>query len=267
MRIGFRREEVRAKMKGFCVWLLVLVPFCCPWLSGYAEGCPACWAGYGSGDERFNKPLADLKILYEKNGKTALPAIREAVRTHIDPMVKKRAIAYLLEMNDVESIPLLEDMLAELLKRVSFSSFGTDSIDFQTRLRISHALAKLGAKGFADRIWERYYRLDQPRKAEVPYLLNALEDPRLTDRLLEVLKRGEDHQLMLGAIEVLGMGADAKGLSFLRSKMIEWERKNLEPRESTDPPDPLIYYSVLRIKAEQACFSIEERRKGAPPTK
>lgn len=246
-------------MKAAWVWLLLLIPFCGSWLCGHAEGCPACWAGYGSGDERFNKPLADLRILYEKEGKAALPAIRETVRTHIDPMVKKRAIAYLLEMNDVESIPLLEDMLSELLKRVSFSSFGTDSADFQTRLSISHALATLGSKGFADRIWERYDRLDQPRKTEVPYLLNALEDPRLTERLLEILKKGEDHQLMLGAIEVLGMGADTKALPFLRSKMKEWEGKKSAIRESGDIPTPVIYYSVLRIKAEQACFSIEER--------
>lgn len=265
MRIGF--PEIGARMKGSYLWLLFLVISCCPYLCGYAEGCAGCWVGYGSGDERFNKPLADLRILYEKEGKMALPAIREAVRTHIDPMVKKRAIEYLLELNDVESIPLLEDMLSELFKRVSFSSFGTDSIDFQTRLRISHALAQLGSKGFADRLWERYDRLDQPRKSEVPYLLNGLGDSQVSDRLLVILDRGEDHQLMLGAIEVLGMGVDAKALPFLRSKMNEWEGKNSAARKSGDIPTPPINYSVLRIKAELAFFSIEENRKKKPPAK
>jgi hypothetical protein len=247
--------------------MLLLVPLFSSWLSGYAAGCPACWAGYGSGDERFNKPLADLRILYEKEGKNALPAIREAVRTHFDPMVKKRGIEYLLEMNDVESIPMLEDMLSELFKRVSFSSFGADSIDFQTRLRVSHALARLGSKGFADRIWERYDRLDLPRKSEVPYLLNGLGDPELSDRLAVILNRGEDHQLMLGAIEVMAMGEDAKAVSFLRSKIVEWEGKPSPLRDSGSRAAPIIHYSVLRIKAEQACFSIEERVKKTSPAK
>lgn len=265
MRIGF--PEIGDRLKGFYLWLLFLVILCCPCLGGYAEGCAGCWVGYGSGDERFNKPLADLRILYEKEGKMALPAIREAVRTHIDPMVKKRAIEYLVELTDLESIPLLEDMLSELIKRVSFSSFGTDSIDFQTRLRISHALAQLGSKGFGDRLWEKYDRLDQPRKSEVPYLLNGLGDPHLSDRLLVIINRGEDHQLMLGAIEVLAMGTDTKALPFLRSKMFEWEGKNPEVQESGKPHPPLIYYSVLRIKAEQACFAIEERTKKTPLAK
>jgi hypothetical protein len=72
---------------------------------------------------------------------------------------------------------------------------------------------------------------------------------------------------MLGAIEVLGMGVDTKALPFLRSKMIEWEGKNSEVQESGKPQPPLIYYSVLRIKAEQACLSIEERSKIPPPAK
>jgi hypothetical protein len=72
---------------------------------------------------------------------------------------------------------------------------------------------------------------------------------------------------MLGAIEVLGMGADAKALPFLRLKMNEWEGKNSAVRESGEIPTPLIYYSVLRIKAEQACFSIEERGGKTSPAK
>ncbi len=108
-----------------------------------ASACPACWAGYGSGDERFNKPLADLRILYEKEGRGALPVIRELAKSHDDPVVKDRAISYLVELEDKAIVPMLEDIITDLTKRVSFSSFGRDSLDFQRRLRAAHALGKL----------------------------------------------------------------------------------------------------------------------------
>ena len=48
--------------------------------AGPAEACPACWAGYGPGAERFNKPLADLRILYEAQGNDALPEIKKILK-------------------------------------------------------------------------------------------------------------------------------------------------------------------------------------------
>ncbi len=225
-----------------------------------ASACPACWAGYGSGDERFNKPLADLRILYEKEGRGALPVIRELAKSHDDPVVKDRAISYLVELEDKAIVPMLEDIITDLTKRVSFSSFGRDSLDFQRRLRAAHALGKLGSTTkLVNRIWEKYNRLDHQRKAEIPYLLNALKDPQLTERLLEILAQEKDHQLVLGAIEVLGMGGDLKAVPFLEGKIKEWEVQKTTTTESISA----INYSVLKIKAEQACFAINEREKSS----
>jgi len=261
MRSGYAKREVIAGTTKKYYWVLVLCFL--NWTGGVAQGCPACWAGYGSGDERFNKPLADLRLLYEKEGRAALPAFREALRTQNDPLVKQRAAGYIAELKDGESIPLLEQTVSELLKRVSFSTFGLGTPDFQTRLKIAHVLANLGSTGLADRIWVRYDRLDTQKKMEVPYLLNALNDPRLTERLLEILGKGEDHQLMLGALEVLGMGGSTQALPYLRSKIAEWERKKGEAIESGESVAPVIYYSILRIKAEQAISQIEERHKSS----
>ena len=227
------------------------------------EGCAGCWSGYGPGDERYNKPLADLRVLYEKEGKAALRAIEETLISNPDHRVKQRAATYIGEINDPSSIPVLEGMVVELIKRVSFGNFGVGTADFQTRLKVAHVLAQMGPGDLADRIWNRYDRLDQLKKSEVPYLLNALNDPHLLDRLLDILRRGKDHQAMVAAIEVLAMGAYEQVLSFLRSKLEEWSEREPEPSEPDDPDSPLVHYPVLKLKVEQAIFQLEERSKGS----
>jgi hypothetical protein len=259
MRLHFRKIEGIVVVAGTIIGLLFPLPFLADLAGKVAEGCPGCWTGYGPGDERFNKPLADLRILYEKEGRAALPNIREALKTNRDALVRLRAATYIAELKDLDSVPLLEEVLSELFKKVSFSIFGVGSPDFQVRLKVAHVLVSLGPTNMADRIWERYGRLDIKRKAEVPYLLNALGDPRLTDRLKEVLNPGEDHQLMLGTLDVMGMRGDVEALPFLSSKIVEWEKKGVEVPSSAGPDGPPIYYSVLRIKAEQAVLQINER--------
>ena len=225
---------------------------------GPAEACPSCWAGYGPGAERFNKPLADLRIMYETQGKDALPQIKKVLKTSNDPFVQKRAIEYIAELDDAGAVPLLEDILYELVKRVSFSTFGVESIPFQTRLAAAHTLANIGYIRMADKIWLRYDRIDFARKSEVPYVLNALNDPRLNERLADIVTRCDDHQLMVGALDVLAVGGDAKILPFLRLKIDEWRNKpvdaNIAGRSFT-----AVEYSIWRIKAQQAVIKIEER--------
>jgi hypothetical protein len=224
-------------------------------LGAFAEACPAC----GSGDERFNKPLADLRIIYEKKGRDALPYIKEVLRTSTDPLVIRRAAGYIVELRDRASIPLFEDMLLALTKRVAFSSFGLDTYDFQGRLAIAHALAKFGPTNVGDRIWKKYDRLELNRKSEVPYLLNALEDSKLVERLLSILSRAEDHLLMVGALNVLEIGGNQQALPILRSKVVEWRNKGMKITDNPNPKAPVLYYSVLRIMAERAISEIEER--------
>ena len=226
--------------------------------AGLAGACPACWVGYGPGAERFNKALADLRILYETRGKAAIPQIRQALKTSNDPLVQKRAIEYIVSLEDGDAVPLLEDVLYDLVKRVSFSTFGVESMPFQTRLAAAHSLADLGSVNMADKIWSRYDRIDYPRKTEVPYILNALRDPRLSERLAHILNRCEDHQLMVGALDVLAVGGDEKAVPFLREKVEAWRAEPSGSDGSTRPFSP-VEYSVWRIKAEQALLKIEAR--------
>jgi len=250
-------------MKKSPIWLLLLIPFLSYCLANRAEGCASCWAGYGPGDERYNKPLADLRILYEKEGKAALPAIENALVMDRDHLVKQRAATYIAEIKDPNSIPVLEGMIADLYKKVTFGNFGVGTPDFQTRLKVAHVLASMGPGDNADRIWSRYDRLDGLKKSEVPYLLNALNDPRLNERLLEILGRGKDHYAMVASLEVLAMGNNAQVLPFLKSKMAEWEGKGSESSEPSNPDAPVVYYSVLRVKAVQTIFQIEDKQRGS----
>ena len=238
---------------------LVLLPLVFHGLGGLAEGCAGCWSGYGPGDERFNKPLADLRILYEKEGKTCLPAIEDALITDRDHLVKQRAAGYIGEIKDPNSIPTLEAVIAELYKKVSFGNFGVGTPEFQTRLKVAHVLASMGPGNNADRIWQRYDRLDGLKKSEVPYLLNALNDPKLSERLLEILSRGKDPYAIISALEILATNGGVQVLSSLKSRVTEWEGKEPESSDPANPDAPIIYYSVLRIKAEQTIFQIEER--------
>jgi len=242
-------------------WVLFLIPWLWHGLGSVAHACPACWAGYGKGDERFNKPLADLRIIYEKDGRDALPYIKKALTTSTDPLVLRRAAGYIVELNDTDSIPLFEDMLSMLVKRVAFSSFGLETYDFKGRLAVAHALVKFGPTKLGDKIWKRYDRLDLKRKSEVPYILNALQDPKLTERLLEILNREEDHQLMMGALDVLAVGGSVQALPALRSKVVEWSDRTTGTGTNPNPDAPVIYYAPLRINAEKAISAIEERSK------
>ena len=229
-------------------------------VSGLAEACPACWTGYGPGAERFNKPLADLRILYETQGKDALPQIKKILKQSNDPIVQKRAIEYIAELEDANAIPLLEDILYDLVKRVSFSTFGVETVPFQTRLVAAHTLAKIGSFRMADKIWSRYDRVDFARKSEIPFVLNALGDPRLNERLSDIVNRYEDHQLMVGALDVLAVGGDEKVLPFLKSKIDEWQNRPAETDSAAGSYSP-VEYSIWRIKAGQAVMKIEERCK------
>lgn len=267
MRFQFRKIEVIAVATGTIIGTLFPVLFFSHLGGKVAQGCAGCWSGYGPGDERYNKPLADLRILYEKEGRAALPVIREALQTNRDALVRLRAATYIAELKDLDSVPVLEQMLSELFKRVSFGTFGVGTPGFQVRLKVAHVLASLGPTNMADRIWERYGRLDIQKKMEVPYLLNALGDPRLTERLKEVLDQSQDHQLMMGSLEVLAIGGDFQALPFLRSKYVEWENKGGEVSSSANPDAPPIFYPVLRIKAEQAVLQINERNKLASQAK
>ena len=221
--------------------------------------CFACWAGYGPGEERLNKPLADLRIVYETKGKGSLPYIRDALTTSTDPLVIKRAADYIVKLNDRDSIPYLEDVLSQLTKRVAFSTFGIGTPGYQGRLAVAHALAKLDSPNFADHIWHKYDELGLDRKSEVPYLLNALEDPDLTMRLVTILNYAEDHQLMVGALNVLASGGSSAALAVLREKAGQWEARADQPLDTGKPDNPILHYSVLEIKARRAIDAIEAR--------
>jgi hypothetical protein len=251
---------MRTMIKGKSIWpILLIIPLLWHGMASRVEACPGCWAGYGPGAERLNKPLADLRIIYEKEGRNALPYIRKALITSTDPLVMRRAATYIVELKDTESIPLMEDMLHALVKRVAFSKFGLGTYDFQGRLAVAHALINFGPSTIVDRIWERYDRLDLDRKSEVPYILNGLKDPKLDERLLEIVNREEDHQLMMGALDVLSFGGSTKALPALRSKVAEWRDKSTKLSANPHPDGPVLYYVPLRIKAEKAISAIEER--------
>jgi hypothetical protein len=243
-------------------FVLLLMPLFCLGLASYAEGCAGCWAGYGSGDERYNKPLADLRKIYEKDGRDALPYIRKALSTSTDPLVMRRAAGYIVELKDADSLPLLNDMVLMLTKRVAFGKFGYGTYEFQGRMAVAHALANFGSQEeLANRIWGKYDKLDMNRKTEVLYILNALKDPKLTERSLEILERQEDHQLMFGALDALAIGGNGQALPVLKERVEVWSNLGTGGGDSQNPDAPLIHYSALRIKAEQTILTLEEREK------
>ena len=165
---------------GRLIGTILFVSCLLPALASRAAACPSCGTAYGSGDERFNKPLADIRIIYEKEGRGALPYIRDTLKTSTDPLVLRRAAGYIVALEDRDSIPLMEDMVLMLVKRVAFGKFGLDTYEFQGRLAVANALPKFGPTNeIADSIWAKYERLDFNRKDEVPFVLNGLSDPKL----------------------------------------------------------------------------------------
>lgn len=251
-----------AKMtQKICVGLIfVLIVF---FLQGtFAQACPFCDATVDKMfDERFNKPLANLRVLYEQNGKDALPDIRELLRVSTCPAVIQRAANYLVDLDDRESIRQMESMLLDLVKQVAFTTFGFGTPGFQSRLSVAYALGRFGPTTVGDRIWEKYDRMDWNRKSEVAYILSALKDPHLDERMAIILNKEEDHQLMQGALEALIVSGNHQSLSFLRSKVKAWVNKPKGTGTNPRPGETTINYKWLRMKAETAIFFIDSRWK------
>jgi HEAT repeat protein len=247
--------------KKICVGLtLVLIVFFLR--TTVAQACAACALDYLE-DESYNKPLADLRAVYEQKGKDALPYIREALETSTDRWVIQRAANYLVDLDDRESIPQMEDILLALVKQVAFTTYGVDAPGYHCRLSVAYALRRFGPTTVGDRIWEKYDRLDWKRKSEVPDILSALKDPHLEERMLAILNKEEDHKLMQGALEVMAADGNQQSLHFLHSKVKAWTDKPNSMGTNPRPKDPTIYYKLLIAKANVAIFSIERRWKRA----
>ena len=224
-----------------------------------AEACPACLVGAQSGHDHDSKALAALRKTYEEQGEDAIPYIRKVLKTSKDPLVIKRAANYLVVLNDTASIPYFESMLLDLVKNEAPTKFGSDTAEFQSRLSVAHALIKMRPTTVTDRIWESYDRLDRKRKEEVPYILNALKDPHLDERMIIILNLAEDHQLMQGALEALATGGSDKILPYLRSKIEAWRNRSIGTGTNPRPGAPAINYSRLIFKAEITIHYIGNR--------
>ncbi len=244
--------------RGLSPWLLLLIPLCLHLSGGSAEGCAACVAAGKLARESENRPFYALRILYEKKGKAALPYIRRALKLESNPPVQMRAAGYIADLRDTESVPQLEKILSELYKRVSFSKFGTQTVDFQRRWIVAYALGTLRAPGIAERIWERYDGFTPAKKREVPYILSALGDPKLTEHLMGIISRCEDHQLMIITLDILARRGNAEAIPFLRSKIVEWEARAAETPGPVDVGIQVDYF-VLSRKAAQIIPQIDER--------
>ena len=228
---------------------------------GPAAACPACWAGYGSGDERLNKPLADLRKIYEAKGKAALPYIRNTIKTSSDPLVINRAGGYLVALDDKASLPLLEDMVRSVAKRVSFGSFGLRSYEYRARMAAAHAVSSLGSgASTADFIWQRFARISMERKEEVPYLLSALDDPELESRMFFILDQQEGHQLMINALEALKYSGGRKVIAPLQKLIEHWAVGGQKTNDVNSKAKSSIHYSILAIKGLQVCAALEDKK-------
>lgn len=226
----------------------------------FVQACPFCSVGVEKMfDETFNKPLADLRLIYEQKGKGALHEIREALKSSTCPAVIQRAANFLVDLDDRESISQMESMLLDLVRQVAFTTFGFGTHGFHSRLSVAYALRRFGPTTIGDRIWEKYDRLDWSKKSEVAYILGALKDPNLDERMAAIISKEEDHQLMQSALETLIDNGTLQSLPFLRSKVKEWLNKPNGIGTNPKPENPMINYKWLRMKAETAIFFIESR--------
>jgi len=247
-----------AMTKGKYLWLLLLVPLGLHLFGGNAEGCAACVAAGKLARESENKAFYALRLLYEKEGSRALPVIRRALRLDNNPAAQMRAAGYISDLNDTKSVPELERIMSELFKMVSFSEFGIDTADFKRRWIVAYTLGTLRAPGVAERIWARYDRFTSAKKTEIPYILSALSDTKLTEHLSAILDRSDDHELMMATLDAMATAADAKAIPFLKSKIVKWEAK---ARETSGPVDiaTQVDFFVLSRMAEQVIPKIEEQ--------
>ena len=235
----------------------------CIWVEK-ATACALCRSLFNPemGEDRADRTIDDLKKKHQENGAAALPILRDALRISLDdsndPLLSQQIIDYMALINDAESIPIMEDILAELVKRVSFSRFGLETPEFLTRLKAAHALAKFASTKIADRIWNGYDRLNQPKKTEIPYILNALEDPKLTERLMHMLNQEEAaRDVMSIAMDVMVLSGDRSALLFLEKKENEWNN-HYEEAVTTSRVGASMFYYGLKAKAGEAILRLKK---------
>jgi hypothetical protein len=225
-----------------------------------SEACQFCTAGFGAGG--VSKALEELEARYESHGRDALPYIREVLKTSTDPNVVSRAAVYIRELDDRESLPILEDLVCEVTKRVAFGVFGFGTYEFYCRLSVAHTVVKFGSgQEIADRIWERYDRVSIDRKSEVPFLLDALGDPQMEERLLKILEKEEQQEHMIMTLYILRLKGSVNALPSLRARADEWAKKDSGGTGNADPKAPAINYSQLINHTEIAIAAIKRRNK------
>ena len=240
------------------LWLLLLIALFSHLVGGNAEGCAACVAAGKLARESDNKAFYALRLLYEKEGSRALPVIRRALRLDNNPAAQMRAAGYISDLNDTESVPDLERIMSELFKMVSFSQFGVGTSDFKRRWIVAYTLGTLRAPGVAERIWARYDRFTSAKKTEIPYILSALGDTKLTEHLMAILDRSDNHELMIATLDAMATGANAEAIPFLRSKIVEWVKKAADTSGPVDIETQVDYFVLSRM-ADQVIPKIEER--------
>ncbi len=243
------------------LWIFFLILSIWRGPGSMAGACLFCQANFDPMNGSFNQPAAELIKTYKRDGRDALPYIREQLMTSTDPSLIQTAVKYIVELDDTESVPIMEDLISSLTKRVAFGVFGIGSSEFHCRMVLSHALVNFGAgERMADKIWRKYEQMSFERKTEVPFILNALEDPILEERLMDILDREEHQQLMVGSLHVLRVVGRPQALPGLRKKVGEWTKKKEEGFSNRDQSRP-VHYIPLIIEAEMAISAIEDRNK------
>jgi hypothetical protein len=254
------KSLVAAAMKTAHLGILILIALL--WFGPFnsVEACQFCTTGFGGGGA--NKALEELEATYESQGRDALPYIREVLTRSTDPNVVSRAVGYIGELDDRESLPLLEDLVSAVTRRVAFGDFGFGTFEFYCRLSVAHTLIKFGSgQKTADWIWKRYDRVNIARKSEVPYLLDALGDSQLDERLLKILEKEEQQEHMIMTLYVLRLRGSANAVAGLQARVDEWEKKGSVGTGHTGSKAPAINYSQLVKHAERAILSIKRRNK------
>ena len=184
-------------------------------------------------EDQLSPDEASLERLIREKGKEAIPALRDILCCTDRTPIRLKIIAAreLGKFQDRKSLPILENILMEIMDPESDSDFGVGTSAHTLRYAAGRALARMGETSAGGTIRKNWRDLPPQRQEELPSLFFSLGLERLQQAQLEILKNAGHPRVEFQVMVELRRSGDRKAIPAVESAIKRWEAL-LEKRKS-----------------------------------
>lgn len=192
-------------------------------------------------------------------GRALIPELREIVTCRHTEHFRQRllAIETLGEFEDAGAVPILQEIVLEILNPASLSSFGPYLPEAELRATAARALGRLESSPSAARIFAAREGLSLERQREIPRLLGELREPGALEMLSTILSASSDDETAFQAVIQLRRLGTRSQVPAVEARLAGWEEEFSRRLQAGD------YNRLLekRVKYTRASLRIMQGRR------